>query len=97
MTAVTGASRGVVDAYKSSLAIALSKAQPPNRGTAGTVRVTFTVGAGGVLDTAMVVTSSGHATLDQSALGAIRRAQLPAPSAAMSLEQRTFSMRYVFK
>lgn len=93
----TGAARGIVDTYKSSLAIALSKAQPANRGTPGTVYVAFTVGTGGALDEASVTQSSGHATLDQSALGAVRRARLPAPNGTMTREQRTFSMRYVFK
>ena len=95
--ATAGAAPGVVDAYRSRLTAALSRTQPQSRGTAGTVRVAFTVGPDGALDAVTVSASSGHAALDSLALAAVRRARLPAPGAAMTESQRTFSMRYVFK
>ena len=95
--AAAGATPGVIDAYKAKLVAALGKTQPPNRGTSGTVLVAFTVAVDGALDATSVARTSGHAALDQLALAAVRRARLPTPDAAMTVTQRTFSMRYVFR
>lgn len=93
------ASPGAVQAFAKSVVDALSRTRPKGiKGSArGTTKVAFAVAEGGGLEFVRITRSSGHETLDEAAIAAVRRAAFPAPPAGMALAQRTYEIPYHFR
>lgn len=97
--AASAASPGAIKAFTRSVVEALGRSRPKGlrAGAKGTVRVEFAVGDGGSLDFVRVARSSGHTTLDEAAVGAIKRASFPSPPDGMDIAQRTYEVPYHFR
>lgn len=94
----TAAPTGLVDAYKSAVAAALSKTKPPSgRGRRGTARIVFTIGLSGSVQMAAITASSGDAPQDDMALSAVRSTRFPVPDPLLTQAQRTFPIEYSFR
>jgi protein TonB len=91
------ASAGVVRDYANRVLAALNRAKPRGTGLRGTVRLSFSVGAGGEIESVRILKSSGNDALDGAAVAAVRRADLPAPPAGLSAAQRLFELPYQFR
>lgn len=94
------AAPGVLQAYGRALGEALRAVRPEgstNLKVKGRVWVEFVVDPAGRLDSLAIMTSSGHARLDDLALASVRRATFPVPNRDMTREQRTFRLPYTFR
>lgn len=67
------------------------------RGMRGTVRIAFVVSSSGAIVSARVAGSSGNAKLDQSALGMVRAARVPAPPAGLAGGRHSFTVPLSFR
>lgn len=70
--------------------------RPPRGGGRGTVRLNISVSTKGRLIAVSLAQSSGHAAIDQAALGAVRKARLPRSPKAISPGNYSFTFRMVF-
>lgn len=70
--------------------------RPPRGGGRGTVRLHISVSTKGRLIAVSVAQSSGHAALDQAAIGAVRKARLPRSPKAISPGNYRFTFRMIF-
>jgi protein TonB len=100
-TAVSGrvsASRGNILNYAARIRAILARHKPAGDGHRGTARISFGLTEAGDLSYVQVASSSGKATLDQAALGAVRQAAPfgPAPADA-SLDQLRFTIPFYFR
>lgn len=68
----------------------------PRGGGQGTVQLHITVSTKGRLIAVSLAQSSGHAAIDQAALGAVRKARLPRSPKAISPGNYSFTFRMVF-
>jgi protein TonB len=91
------ASAGAIREYARSVQQSLAKTKPKGLGARGTVKVKFEIGMTGRLNSSEVIASSGNATLDRTALDAVRRALFPAPPPGMSSAQLTYEIPYRFR
>lgn len=92
------ASAGEIAAYQRDLVAAIAKKRPRGTpGKRGTVKIAFTVGAGGTVASAFVRQSSGNASLDEAALQAVREARLPEPPAGMPARLQTYEIPFYFR
>lgn len=92
------ASAGEIAAYQRELVAAIARKRPRGKpGQRGTVKVAFTVGAGGTVASAVVRLSSGNPLLDEAALQAVREARLPEPPAGMPARLQTFEIPFFFR
>lgn len=92
-------SPGAVQAYARSVVAALSATRPkPAAGMArGTVRISFSIAEAGFIERLQVAQSSGHSSLDDVAVAAVRKASFSAPPAGMTPSERTFVIPYHFR
>jgi TonB family protein len=95
--AAAAAAPGVVRDYTAGVIAVLAKTKPTGRGSAGKVRVVFTISDQGRPEDLRVTASSGRPTIDALALDAVRRARFQSPPAAMTVVQRTYAMGYTFR
>lgn len=92
------ASPGEIAAYQRDLVAAIARKRPRGApGQRGTVKIAFTVGAGGAVANAFVRQSSGNARLDEAALQAVREARLPEPPAGMPARLQTYEIPFYFR
>lgn len=70
--------------------------RPPRGGGRGTVRLNISVSTKGRLIAVSLAQNSGHAAIDQAALGAVRKARLPRSPKAISPGNYSFTFRMVF-
>ena len=93
------ASPGAVRAFAKSVVDALGRTRP--RGAdlklRGTAKVAFAVAEGGGIEFVRIAQSSGHDSLDNAAVAAVKRASFPAPPAGMTLRERTYEVPYHFR
>jgi TonB family protein len=81
--------------FKKAVVCALSIAVPYSQGKPGYATVRFVVLEGGALENLEIEQSSGDAGIDQIALMAVKQANIPDPPAGLSLDDRTFSIKYI--
>jgi TonB family protein len=79
------------------VARALSRTRPAGLGTAGDVRIAFTVAPDGAPARLRIVEARGPERLSAAALAAVRRTRFAPPPAGMSERQRTFEVPYRFR
>jgi colicin import membrane protein len=92
------ASRGSIRNYASMVRSRIARNKPGGRSGSGRVVISFALSASGSLISARVVSSSGNASLDQSALSAVRQSSpFPAPPAGSSSSQLRFTMPFQFR
>ena len=96
-TAAAAAPPGAVRDYARLVMRELARNRPRPQGLTGTTHVRFTVAQNGSIESARVLTSSGHAILDNAALAAVRSTRLPAPPASLSRRDTTFDLPYYFR
>jgi protein TonB len=96
-SAAAAASPGAMREYARYVAQALAKARPKGTGSRGTVRIKLTIAPSGTLATAEIVRSSGNRRLDELALAAVQRAQLPVPPPGATEAQLTYEIPYHFR
>jgi TonB family protein len=81
--------------YASEIQAAIGAKQLDGNGLKGSVRVAFSLSAGGSLSCADIAQSSGHSTLDSRALDVLSGVQFPsAPNGVAST--RTFYCQFIF-
>ena len=91
------ASRGNVLNYAARIRAILARHKPGGDGHTGTTRISFGLTATGELSYVQVASSSGRASLDQAALGAVRQAApFGAPPAAVSPNELRFTIPFYF-
>jgi protein TonB len=97
--AAVAASPGAVRAFSRQVAAALSRSRPRPSATRsrGTTLIAFAISEGGRLEFVRIARSSGDGVLDNAALAAVRKANLPSPPPGLTLKQRTYEMPYHFR
>ena len=92
------ASQGSIRNYGSAIRARIARNKPAGRNGRGSVVVAFALSSSGALISARVISSSGNASLDQSALAAVRRSSpFPAPPAGSSSGELRFTMPFHFR
>ena len=95
-TAAAAAPPGAVRDYARLVMRELARNRPRPQGLTGTTHVRFTVAQNGSIESARVLTSSGHAILDNAALAAVRSTRLPAPPATLPRRDPPLDLLYYF-
>lgn len=92
------ATPGETTAYRQSVMEALSRSKPrlQTRRT-GTVRIVFSIGAGGEVVAARVARTSGRAELDEAALQAVRSARFQPPPRGIANADLAYEIPYYFR
>ncbi|MGE0700099.1 MAG: TonB family protein [Hyphomicrobiaceae bacterium] len=92
-------SPGEVRAFMRAVVAALARTRPKGArsGPRGSVSIAFAVAEGGGLEFVRVDRSSGHTSLDEAAVSAVRKSRLPSPPAGLSLIARTYVVPYHFR
>ena len=91
------ASPGTVRAYERRVSKLLDAGKPGSRGLRGRLLIQFVIGAEGKPEHAVVLQSSGTPALDERVLAALQRLEFPPPPAAMTPQQLTFNVPYVYR
>lgn len=96
--AAAPASPGEIQRFGRSVAELLGSNRPRITGPKrGTVKLTFQLDEEGLLTDARIKQSSGHETLDTTALETVRRLKFPKPPAGTTAEMRFFEVPYYFR
>lgn len=95
--AAAPASAGVAREYAKRVATALSRSRPRGTGVSGTVRLRFVVDERGHPADVTVSAPSGKPSIDETAMRALARSELPVPPPGMTIAQRTFEVPYFFR
>lgn len=92
------ASKGSIRNYGSAIRARIARNKPAGGNGLGSVVVAFTLSPSGGLISARVQSSSGNASLDQSALAAVRRSSpFPPPPTGSSSRELRFTMQFHFR
>jgi protein TonB len=92
------ASQGSRTNYAASVRARIARNKPQTPGAKGVVLVYFTLSASGGVIVARIASSSGNASLDRSALAAVRRSSpFPKPPPGSTPGQLVFTMPFYFR
>lgn len=91
------ASQGEIRNYGAIVRARIARNRPAAKGAKGNARIAIALSASGGLISARIVTSSGNAELDRSALAAVHRSSpFPAPPKGATRDQLSFTIPFQF-
>jgi TolA protein len=91
------ASQGDIRNYGASVRAKIARNSPGSKGAKGDARIAVSISPSGGLISARIVTSSGNAELDRSALAAVRRSSpFPPPPKGATRDQLSFTIPFQF-
>jgi protein TonB len=95
--AAAGASPGEVSRYAAAVRTALARSRPNGLRQKGVLTITFGIGENGEVRFARLSESSGHASLDDATIAAVRHTIFPRPPTTMTADQLTYVVPFRFK
>jgi len=95
--AAAGASPGEVSRYAAAVRAALAHSKPKGLHQKGSLTISFAIGGNGEVRFVRLNESSGHTSLDEATIAAVRGTSFPRPPTGMSGDQLTYVIPFRFK